>query len=202
PSHHVRRRRHRRCRRALARPWGRTDWGGGAVRENESARLHPRARRHHRRTERADRLTTRVNHWLSELADYPHLPAIAVFDPAVQPAFPGNCGVRPMPDADLFYATERACRPAGENAAPSIPLLIIRSGTIRIHAESQPGPNFSPPAECSSARPRTSIPRGVQGATLARSSITRAVRGLACRSRHFFEPLRPWPPTSIACPSA
>ncbi len=68
-----------------------------------------------------------------------------------------------------------------------MPQLTIRRGTMRIQAASQPEPNFSPPSECSSARPRTSIPRGVQGLTLCRSSTTRAIRGLPCRSRHFFE---------------
>ena len=55
----------------------------------------------------------------------------------------------------------------------------------------QPSPNPSgPPVSCSSAVPRTSIPRGVHGSTLARSSITIATFRLAFRSRDFFDSAR------------
>ena len=53
----------------------------------------------------------------------------------------------------------------------------------------QPAPKLSPPPSRSSARPRTSSPRIVQGFTLTRSSTTKATPGLACRSRHFFDRL-------------
>ena len=91
------------------------------------------------------------------------------------------------------FPTERALRPASENAGPSIPQLMIRCGTTLNQAESQPAPpkRCSPPSSWSSARPRISIPRGVHGFTLARSSTTKATRGFICRSRHFFDLLSP-----------
>ena len=45
--------RHRRCRRARARARSRARGRSGAVRGHVSARVHPWARRHHRRTKRA-----------------------------------------------------------------------------------------------------------------------------------------------------
>ena len=38
--------------------------------------------------------------------------------------------------------------------------------------------------------------------TLARSSTAKAACGFACRSRHFFDLLSPWPPISMVCASA
>jgi hypothetical protein len=83
-------------------------------------------------------------------------------------------------------------RPAAENACPSRPQLITRSGTIRTHASPVPSdPNCSPPpASCNSAVPRTSSPRGVHGSVLTRSSITIATFGLAFRSRYFLDATR------------
>jgi len=80
-----------------------------------------------------------------------------------------------------------------------MPQLMIRCGTTLNQAESQPPPpkRSRPPSWWSSARPRISIPRGVHGSTLARSSTAKATFGLACRSRHFFDPLSPCPPISM-----
>src|SRR5215469_6398249 len=75
-------------------------------------------------------------------------------------------------------ATERALRPPAENAGRSIPQLMIRCGTMLNQAGSQPPPpkRSSPPWSCSSVRPRISIPRGVHGFTLTRSSTAKAAR--------------------------
>jgi hypothetical protein len=96
-------------------------------------------------------------------------------------------------------STERVLRRPGpaENAGPSMPQLVIRSGRMLIQAGSQPSPNPSPPSSWSFARPRTSSPRGVQGCTLSRWSTTKATRGLACKSRHFFDLPNAPPPISI-----
>ena len=77
--------------------------------------------------------------------------------------------------------TDRALRrPASAKADPSMPQLIIRCGTTANQAESQPPPKrCSPPSSWSSALPRITIPRGVHGSVLARSSTTNAIFGFA-----------------------
>ena len=114
--------------------------------------------------------------------------------PGQSRAGPGRIGRGPAAaNRGHSVVTDRALRrPAAEKAGPSMPQLMIRWGTTANQAGSQPSPKCcSPPSSWSSAAPRMTIPRGVHGSVLARSSTTNAIFGLACRSRHFFDLLRP-----------
>jgi len=60
-----------------------------------------------------------------------------------------------------------------------MPQLTIRSGAIR--AQSWSDGTGPPPSSCSTAVPLTSMPCGVHGVRLARSSLTIATRGCGTR---------------------
>lgn len=113
-------------------------------------------------------------------------------------------GDEPDRIAGQLRGTVRVLRPPSrEKACPSMPQLVTRSGTMRAHTSSRPAPNFpTPPVACSSTVPITSIPRGVHGSVLGRSSITIATLGLAFMSRYFRDPEKSTPPTSIAASSS